>query len=182
MVLLCLLTLPALTIRFERGWVAWAAIDVPFFIAATTSVFSFYIASQREIYPREWRARLRYVPLVVSLGVGMSLVNAKAYLEGLFGRAGEFVRTPKHGIEGRRGSWREKRYASVRSLPAFLELAFGAYFAAALVFAAREGRWLTLPFLGLFLFGFLYVGTLSMIHGARGSGLRSPGGDPEPRA
>jgi hypothetical protein len=166
MVLLCLLMLPALTIRFDRGWLAWALIDVPFFIAATTSVFTFYIYSQREIYPQAWLSRLRYIPLVVSLGIGMSLLNAKAWLEGLFGPpGGEFVRTPKHGIEGHLGSWIDKRYSSLRTLLPLFEIGFAIYFAAAFWYAASDGRWLTLPFLFLFLFGFAYVGVLSLAHG-----------------
>ncbi len=165
MVLLCVLMLPALAIRFERGWIAWALIDVPFFVAATTSIFTFYLYSQREIYPRDWISRVPYIPFVVSLGIGMSLVNAKCWIAGLLGQPGEFVRTPKHGIEGRRGSWADKRYSSIQSLLPALELAFAAYFSVVVWFAASEGRWLTVPFLGLFLFGFLYVGTMSLVHG-----------------
>jgi cellulose synthase/poly-beta-1,6-N-acetylglucosamine synthase-like glycosyltransferase len=166
MVLLCLLMLPAISVRFERSWMNYAFIDVPFFIAATTSIFSFYICSQREIYPREWIARLRFVPFVVSVGIGMSLANAKAVIEGLVGHRSDFVRTPKHGIEGRRGSWADKKYTAMKSALPLLELAFGLYYVAIFYVAAANGRWLAMPFLGLFLFGFFYVAILSLSHGA----------------
>jgi cellulose synthase/poly-beta-1,6-N-acetylglucosamine synthase-like glycosyltransferase len=166
MVLLCILMLPAITIRFDRTWVAYALIDIPFFCAATTSVFSFYILSQKEIYPDTWVRRLKYVPFVVSLGIGMSLTNAKAVLEGLAGHKSEFVRTPKHGISDRRTSWMGKKYTSLRSALPFLELAFGIYFVFVTWIAAKTGRYLVLPFLALFLFGFFYVGFLSLAHGA----------------
>ncbi len=177
MVLLCILMLPAIAIRFERGWMAWALIDVPFFCAATTSVFSFYMLSQKEIYPREWVKRLRYVPFVVSLGIGMCLSNAKAVLEGLIGHRSEFVRTPKHGIAGRSGSWMGKKYTTMRSALPFLELAFGIYFLVVTYVAIADGRWLVLPFLALFLFGFFYVAILSFAHGSgrsRGGGASRP--------
>ncbi|HVY61945.1 MAG TPA: glycosyltransferase family 2 protein, partial [Planctomycetota bacterium] len=166
-VLLCLLLLPAMRVRFERPWYAWLVVDLPVFVAATTSVLSFYAASQREIYPREWVGRLRYLPLVLSLGVGMALVNAKAYLEGLFGERGEFVRTPKAGIVGSEGSLEGKRYRPRRSIAPGAELLLGAWIAVVLGFAAREGRWLVVPLLALFLFGLLYVGVLSLAHGRR---------------
>jgi cellulose synthase/poly-beta-1,6-N-acetylglucosamine synthase-like glycosyltransferase len=168
MVLLCLLMGPAVRVRFHRGWVGYALIDIPFFVAATTSVFTFYIYSQREIYPREWIRRLRFVPLVISLGIGMCLANAKAVIEGLFGAPGEFVRTPKHGIEGRRGTWANKRYRAMQGALPFLELAFGVYFIVVFWSAAANGRWLSVPFLGLFLFGFFYVALLSLAHGRGG--------------
>ncbi|GIW71702.1 MAG: glucosyltransferase [Planctomycetota bacterium] len=164
MVLLSILMLPALTIRFEQTWLTYLLIDVPFFVLATTSVFSFYVASQREVYPHAWLQRLRYVPLVVSVGIGMCLSNAKAVLEGLLGKPSEFVRTPKHGIQGRAGSWRDKRYAAMKSLLPWVELAFGIYFAVIFGIVLWERRFLMLPFVGLFLFGFLYVAYLSFAH------------------
>src|SRR5205085_12365668 len=88
------------------------------------------------------------------------------WIEGLFGApGGEFVRTPKHGIEGQLGSWIDKRYASLRNFLPLFEIGFACYFACAFWIAASDGRWLTLPFLALFLFGFGYVGVLSLAHG-----------------
>ena len=38
--------------------------------------------AQRALFPLAWRARLRFVPLVVGLGIGMAVVNARAWLTG----------------------------------------------------------------------------------------------------
>ncbi len=181
MVLLSILMLPAVTVRFERDWLGYILIDIPFFFAATTSVFTFYVASQREAYPRDWWKRLKYVPFVVSVGIGMCLSNAKAVLEGWFGEEGEFVRTPKHGITSTdaasRSTWQSKKYTGFKSLLPVLELAFGTYFIFVLWTAVQNGRYLTLPFLGLFVFGFFYVAFLSLAHSrdrAVGAGLSGP--------
>lgn len=49
---------------------------------------------------KSWRRALLLVPLTMALGAGICLSNAWAVLEGLRGRPGGFVRTPK-GREGR---------------------------------------------------------------------------------
>jgi cellulose synthase/poly-beta-1,6-N-acetylglucosamine synthase-like glycosyltransferase len=98
MVLLSLLMFPSLVVRFDMGWHEMLLIDVPLFMVATVSVMSFYIVSQREIYA-DWKNRLKVLPMLLSLGIGMSWNNARAVLEGLFGRDASFVRTPKYRIE-----------------------------------------------------------------------------------
>jgi cellulose synthase/poly-beta-1,6-N-acetylglucosamine synthase-like glycosyltransferase len=162
MVLLCILMLPMLTIDFTMSWLAYIVIDIPFFIAATTSVFSFYFYSQKEVYPKGWLARIPYIPFVVSTGVGMSLMNTKAMLSGYFGEAGEFVRTPKQGA-----NFNGKRYSSLKSLVPILELAFAVYYVFALALSIYYGRYMAMPFIGLFLFGFAYTGFTSLKHGRR---------------
>src|SRR5262249_8949786 len=42
-------------------------IDLPVFILATLSIASFYVCSQREIYP-DWKTRIFFLPLNIALG------------------------------------------------------------------------------------------------------------------
>ncbi len=188
MVLLSVLMLPMVTIRFERGWVGFLIIDVPFCVCATTSVFSFYICSQREVYPGTWWKRMKYIPMVISVGIGMCLTNAKAVLEGLFGYGErEFVRTAKHGIvsgdggaggagDGRGGRPKARKYTRLKTLLPVLELAFGCYFAFAVGLAYQSGRYAVMPFLTLFLVGFTYVATLSILHAREARAAGGNGG------
>ena len=44
-----------------------------------------------------------YTPMLLSMGIGMCISNAKAVFEGLTTRGGEFVRTPKYDVTGGRG-------------------------------------------------------------------------------
>jgi len=50
----------------------------------------------------------------------------------------------------------------VKTLTPFVEVLMAAYFAMAMVFAARAGHYVSMPFLALFFMGFAYVGVLSL--------------------
>ena len=161
MVLLSLLMFPSMLIRFNMGWHEMLLFDVPLFMAATASVTSFYVVSQREIY-RDWKTRLKVLPMLLSLGIGMSLNNAKAVMEAVFGRDTAFVRTPKYRIESANDPWRLKRYRGTRTFLPFIELLLGLYFTGTVAFALHHQIYGSLPFLVLFQIGFLYTGVLSL--------------------
>ena len=161
MVLLSLLMFPSMVIRFDMGWHEMLLIDVPLFMAATVSVMSFYIVSQREIYA-DWKSRLKVLPMLLSLGIGMSLNNARAVLEGLFGRDASFVRTPKYRIESTSDRWALKKYRGRPGPLPFAELVFGVYFTLTTAYAASHQIFGSIPFLVLFQIGFLYTGILSL--------------------
>ncbi|HWP85774.1 MAG TPA: glycosyltransferase, partial [Terriglobia bacterium] len=55
MSLLAALILPAIIVRFYQGWFQMLYIDLPLMIAATGSVSTFYLSSQRELFPGHWR-------------------------------------------------------------------------------------------------------------------------------
>src|SRR4249920_2805073 len=114
MVLLSILMLPAMIVRYSMGWTEMLLIDVPLFAAATLSVFNFYLISQRETYP-DWRSRVRTLPMVLAVGIGLAVNNSKAVIEAMMGHTSEFARTPKYGIERTRDEWQHKRYH--QSLP-----------------------------------------------------------------
>ena len=161
MVILSLLIFPSLLVRFNMGWHEMLLFDLPLFLAATMSVTSFYVVSQREIY-KDWLRRLKVLPMLLSLGIGMCLNNAKAVMEALFGNETGFVRTPKYKIESSADQWSKKRYRSRRSLLPYLELGLGLYFTLSVVYAAAHHIYGSLPFLVLFQVGFLYTGAFSL--------------------
>jgi cellulose synthase/poly-beta-1,6-N-acetylglucosamine synthase-like glycosyltransferase len=166
MVLLALLLYPVLSVRFHKGFLGMLLIDIPLFVAAFTSIVSFYLCSQREIY-ENWVSRIKYMPMLLSVGIGMSLSNARGVLEGLIGHQSEFVRTPKYAIQGTTGSWKAKKYKSFKSLLPLLELAMAVYFVFVVISAFQMGRYVAVPFLILFLLGFFYVGYRSLFQGER---------------
>jgi cellulose synthase/poly-beta-1,6-N-acetylglucosamine synthase-like glycosyltransferase len=170
MIVLSLLMFPAMVVRYEMGWTEMLLIDIPLFAAATFSVFNFYLMSQRETYA-DWRSRVRYLPVVMAIGIGLSVNNAKAVLEALFGQPGEFARTPKYGIERRQDEWQHKRYHQTMPVQPFVELAFGLYFTVSVFYALVYGIYGTLPFLMLFQFGYLYMGLMSIFQQVRGDDL-----------
>ena len=100
MIMLSTLLLPAMIVRFSQGWFQMLLIDLPLFLASSCSISGFYMAAQRALYPKTWKRSVIYLPFVMAVGIGLSVRNAKAVLEALFGVKSEFVRTPKFHIEG----------------------------------------------------------------------------------
>jgi cellulose synthase/poly-beta-1,6-N-acetylglucosamine synthase-like glycosyltransferase len=162
MCLLSILMFPSMVIRYNMGWYEMMLIDVPLFFAATFSVCNFYMVCQREIHD-DWRARIKYLPFLMSIGIGLSINNTRAVFEALFNKQSEFARTPKYRIEGAADEWIGKRYHQSVAVQPLIELALGLYFTATVFYALANQIYGTLPFLVLFQVGFLYTGLLSIV-------------------
>ena len=162
MVLLAGLMFPAVVMRYNMGWAEMVIVDVPIFLAATASVCSFYVFSQKEQFPDAWRSKAKYIPAVLGVGIGISINNALAVVEGLFGKPSEFARTPKYRIEGAQDTWRRKVYKGKSNWVPYVELALAGYFAFMSLYALAYGLVGTLPFIALFQWGFLYTSGMSL--------------------
>ena len=99
MVFLSIILLPAMIVRFYQGWFQVLVIDLPLFLASTCSISSFYLAAERTFYPKTWKRTFLYLPFVMAVGIGLSVRNALAVMEAIFGVKSEFVRTPKYRVE-----------------------------------------------------------------------------------
>lgn len=163
MVLFAVILLPAMIVRFYQGWFQMLYLDLPLFLASTCSVSTFYMVAQRELYPRTWMSRIKYVPFVMATGIGLSLKNAKVVIEALVGMKSEFVRTPKYRVEGREGSWESKKYLGRAGWISAAELSLAAYFLCNVIYSFTIENYLTTPFLVLFLMGYSYIGTMSLL-------------------
>ncbi len=171
MILLTVLMPVSMVIRFKHGWYEVLMLDLPFFWTATMSVVLFYVASQREIGMPLWR-RVKYLPFIMALGIGMCVNQSKAVIEALVGYETGFTRTPKTGMRGRDRGWLKSRYRTLLTAQPLLELALGAYLTSAIWFALDKGVYFSLPFLLLFQWGFFYVGLVSLLQGRLGAALR----------
>jgi cellulose synthase/poly-beta-1,6-N-acetylglucosamine synthase-like glycosyltransferase len=162
MCVLSVLMYPAMYIRYNMGWYEMLLIDVPLFFAATASVANFYMVCQRELHS-DWTTRLKYLPFLMSIGIGLTVNNTKAVLEALFNKQSDFARTPKYRIEGSEDEWIGKKYRQNITVQPMIEVALGLYFTATVFYALSNGIYGTLPFLVLFQIGFLYTGLLSIV-------------------
>src|SRR5437588_13084510 len=99
MLVLSVLLLPAMIIRFYQGWFQMLYIDLPLFMASTFSISSFYLVSQKELFPGKWYRSLLYLPFLMALGIGLTITNTKAVVEALLGKESAFARTPKYRVE-----------------------------------------------------------------------------------
>jgi cellulose synthase/poly-beta-1,6-N-acetylglucosamine synthase-like glycosyltransferase len=173
MCVLSVLMAPSMVIRYNMGWYEMLLIDVPLFFAATASVANFYMVCQRELHA-DWITRAKYLPFLMSIGIGLAINNTKAVFEALFNKQSEFARTPKYRIEADADEWIGKKYRQSFVVQPMIELALGLYFTATVFYALANGIYGTLPFLVLFQIGFLYTGLLSIIQQYAGDVVLKP--------
>jgi len=165
MVFLSIILLPAMIVRFYQGWLQVLVIDLPLFLASTCSISSFYLTAERTLYPKTWKRTFLYLPFVMAVGIGLSVRNALAVLEAIFGVKSDFIRTPKYRVGAgaeEQGQWVKKTYHKSAGWMPFLEVFMGLYFAATVVYAFQNENYATIPFLLLFVWGYLYTGLMSL--------------------
>jgi cellulose synthase/poly-beta-1,6-N-acetylglucosamine synthase-like glycosyltransferase len=166
MVVLSFLLMPAMIIRFYQGWMQMLFIDFPLMMLSTFSISSFYLVSQRELFPRTWYKTLIYLPFLMALGIGLTLTNTRAVMEALFGIKSSFKRTPKYRVEKRgETSNAAKKYRKRLGIVPWIELVIGTYFALTVWYAIANENYFTVPFLLLFVLGYWYTGLLSLFQG-----------------
>ena len=127
-------------------------VDVLLFTAATLPFVVFYW-SAGETRARARKGRLRGVLRTLALGIGLSVPVSRAVLRGLRRASDPFERTPKRGDRHR------DRYAAVRvpidtALKGLMIVLMSTY----LVAAVAGGFWGQIPFIVLFLSGYVVLG------------------------
>ncbi len=148
-----LLIFPAAVARRTLGLDHWIWLDLALFSAATGPFLVFYLAAARRRGRRGWIALSR-VLVTLALGVGASLSVAGAVVRGLARTKGTFVRTPKLG-DVRKSSYQSK---GDRVGESWMALGLGAVLSLFGTAALLGGLWGSLPFLALFVVGFLSMG------------------------
>ncbi|MHB8302068.1 MAG: cellulose synthase family protein [Acidobacteriaceae bacterium] len=165
MIVLSILLMPAMIIRFYQGWFQMLLIDMPLFMASTFSISSFYLVSQKELFPRTWYKTFLYLPFLMALGIGLTLTNSKAVLEALFGIKSSFKRTPKYRVAKKGEKSQAAKYRKRLGIVPWIELLIGSYFALTIWYAIDTANYFTVPFLFLFFMGYWYTGLLSLFQG-----------------
>ncbi len=166
MIMLSTLLLPAMVVRFYQGWFQMLYIDLPLFLASTFSISSFYLVSQKELFPKTWPRTFIYLPFLMSLGIGLTMTNSKAVLEALFGVKSAFARTPKYSVTTRAETRvAAQKYRRRLGWVPWIELAVGTYFALTVWYAIDNENYVTVPFLSLFVLGYWYTGFMSLVQG-----------------
>ena len=157
LIFLCILVNPAM--HPESGWVRMLLLDIPIFFATSVSVAIFYATAQIAVNPVPWRwlREIIYLPVLLALGIGMSINNGKAVLEALLGQESDFVRTPKYGEKKSKSEVAKSKYKALKSFAPLLEVVLFLYFSYLVIHAAVSGNWFTMPFLMLFQVGFFLV-------------------------
>ena len=165
MIVLSVLLMPAMIIRFYQGWFQMLYIDLPLFMASTFSISSFYLVSQKELHPRTWLRTFFYLPILMALGIGLTVTNTRAVLEALVGKKTAFARTPKYSVQSKTDKVQAAKYRKRLGWVPWVELLIGTYFALTIWYAIANENYFTVPFLLLFVFGYWCTGLMSLLQG-----------------
>jgi len=179
MLLLVLMLFPAIYLKsvpLDIGTWSRGLFDMTVFTLATLSASVFYVASQVQLFG-DWRTAVKYLPVLMAIGVGLCVSNTKAILEAFFGKPSEFVRTPKYGQGKARAEAlaRRKRKKRRFKLVPYVEFLFGVYMLASAIGSVYRWRAaLTTPFLVMFAFGFFYISIMSFLAERAGKAAEKP--------
>ena len=167
MIMTTALMLPVMIVRFYMGWQQLVLIDLPLLIATFCSVISFYIYAQHERDPKGWKRSIIMMPVLLAAGAALTIINTRAVLEALLGIKTSFVRTPKYAITGakkeRTSAAPQKKYRRKSGWLPYLELVFGTYFLAMVVYAIECWNFFAVPLLMVFVAGY-YWAAFSTLH------------------
>jgi len=160
---LLILSLPYQIFLAETDWRYGLAIHLPLFLITTLSLLAFYVVAQQEQTEQQspWKITSNML-LLMSVGIGLSINQSLAVCDGLFRKSRNFVRTPKHGVTRQEENWKTKRYRATKNWVPYLELSMAVYLFLTLMVAVVNAHYLSLPFLLLFLSGYVYVLFLSL--------------------
>jgi len=157
-----LVLLPAILVRLNTNNTNLFIIDIPIFLLGTFSIAYFYYTSQKELGYSSWDS-IKYIPFLMSAGIGLAINNSNCVLEGICGHKSEFVRTPKCGMTGKTAKLNAIKYKSKKNLILYLELFMALYFTVLFYLTIRARLYFLTPLILLFQFGFMYFSVSSIL-------------------
>lgn len=159
---LSIMLVPALYLRMEGGAWKLLVIDLPMFLAGVGSMSLFYgLAYRRGCTEKSGWSKL-ILPLLTSLGIGLSVNNTFALFAALFGRSRHFVRTPKSGQTGSDRTGLPAEYTVSFDHTVWVETILAIYAICAVGCAVEAGLAASVPFLATFAFGYSYYSIVSI--------------------
>jgi len=179
MVFLTILMPVALWVRYYGGFKKFAYLDLPIFLLATLSVMIFYYFTElivlyqnKNIYDSKIKPLL-YLPMVLSLGIGLSINNSKAVIEALLDKKSDFNRTPKYNvvalnrinaIDHVKTLLKNKYSLHTINWVSIIEFVLGLYMSLAVYFAFEKHLFISIPLIMLFQVGYLYTSLFTIIN------------------
>jgi cellulose synthase/poly-beta-1,6-N-acetylglucosamine synthase-like glycosyltransferase len=164
MMVVSALMLPVMIVRFYMGPLQMVFLDLPLIAASFWSISAFYVVAYRELYPKHWKRSICLLPMLMAVGVALTIINTRAVLEALLGIRSAFVRTPKYAIGGALVNLEHKKYRRKSGWLPYLEIAAGSYFLYMISFATETYNYFAIPFLALFTAGYYWAGFATLYH------------------
>ncbi len=158
MIVVSMLMLPVMIVRFYMGVFQMVLIDFPLIVASFWSISAFYLYAQKVLYPKSWLKAIAFLPMLMGAGVALTLSNTKGVIEAILGIQTSFARTAKYGTQSQKVKTQQTAYKRKSGWLPYAELAIGAYFVYMVDFAIETMNYFALPFLMLFVCGYLWAG------------------------
>ena len=168
MIIVSMLMLPVMIVRFYMGIYQMVLIDLPLIIASFWSISAFYLYAQRELYPKTWWKSVAFLPMLMAAGVALTVSNSKGVIEALLGIQSSFARTAKYAVGTGKAKIRSASYRRRSGWLPYVELAIGGYFVYMVDFAIETYNFFAVPFLVLFVCGYLWAAFSTLYEDYRG--------------
>lgn len=125
--------------------------------------FLYLIAAAPQTPPL--RERLKLIPIMTITGFGISLSTSIAVIEGLMGKGGNFVRTPKLNLPNARGKQKviDQTYMQPISPLVWGEIALGVYALLTGYILSGYIGWSIIPWMLIYTIGYFYIAGLNLI-------------------
>ena len=116
------------------------------------------------IWGKNWKTKAKVLPFLLIYSTGMSVNNAVAVFDGIFGKKNEFLRTPKYGIVNSTDDWRDKAYNLPFTKTTLLEIFFGVYGIMSILISIFSKNPIFAPMIAIPTIGFFYIAYQSLSH------------------
>ena len=155
--LVALMLVPVAAWRAKVYFAVGSWFELIVFFCTFGSVCFYYASSQFVLFKR---LRLIDVVAALVLGMGISAHCARAVISGLLSDVGEFVRTPKAGFAGSKAECEGKNFFALFYCATWThrsEFILSLYLSLGIGYLIYTLHYLTIPFVGLILSGYLMV-------------------------
>jgi Glycosyl transferase family group 2 len=121
------------------------------------------VASAPRVPPLQ--ERLKLIPLMTIMGFGISLSTSIAVLEGLMGKGGRFIRTPKLNLSNshKQSKTIDHSYREPISRLIWAEIALGFYALLTILMLTPYIGWGIVPWMLIYMIGYFYIAGLNLI-------------------
>jgi hypothetical protein len=133
------------------------------FLAGFGPPFLYLVANARQTPP--FIERLKLIPLMTITGFCISLSTSIAVMEGLMGKGGNFVRTPKLNLDNNHEKHKaiDRAYLQPISPLVWGEIALGFYALLTGYILAGYVGWGIIPWMMIYVVGYFYIAGLNLI-------------------
>lgn len=159
------LMLAMLILTLPVGLIAPNAFKLfPLSILAALGPPLLYITARASHSPRLLE-RIKLLPLLTITGFGLCLNTSLAVVEGLLGKGGVFIRTPKLNLNDASNHLKsvDKTYIAPLNPLVWVEFALGFYALLSAILLAPILGWSIVPWMFIYMLGFFYIGGLSLV-------------------